>query len=698
MSLTATLKTATSGLMASQMGLRAVSDNIANVNTPGYVRKTVDQRPLVVTGTGMGVEVTGISRVTDQYLQLASMTAASDASRWNSISTYLDNVQSLFGDPSGKNYFFSRLDDIYGAFAAAANDPSSGLSRGQALNAIQDMLSETRRINDQVNQLGETIDSKIKADIERANDLLAQINRLNGDITRAQLVNQDASGAANIQAQLLDELSTIMNIKVAQRPVGGVDVRSAEGVKLAGDGAAILKYNRVDGTRGYISAVPVGGVTEVPIRVDSGNVRGLLDLRNEKLPAISDELGEFVSRAVEQLNAAHNDSSSVPAPSVLTGRDTGLDLPTAVSGFTGRATVAIVNATGVIQRQVDIDFDAGTMSVDGGPAVGFTAAGFLGDLNGALGGFGTASFTGGTLSLSAAGPNGVAIDEGTSAKAGRGFSHFFGLNDLVRSQGITSYETGLTTSDDHGFTPGDQITFRLADPNGKPLADVVVTMPPAGSMADLLNELNNAGTGVGLYGQFVLDASGAMTFQGTAPTYANLSVMQDNTARGAGGPALSHLFGLGVKERGSRASRFVLDTAIANNPSKLAFAKLNLGAAPGAAALTPGDGRGATALADSGGKAIQFQAAGAMAATKMSVSRYAMELSGVIGRDASASQIRADGAEAVQTEATNRRMSVEAVNLDEELIRLTTYQQAFSASARMIQAAKELFDVLTAMA
>src|SRR2546423_323512 len=99
MSLTAALQTATSGLMAAQTGLRAVSDNIANVNTTGYVRKTVDQQPLVVNGVGMGVEVTGIKRVTDQYLQLASLTAGSDAARWDAYSQYLDNAQSLFGDP-----------------------------------------------------------------------------------------------------------------------------------------------------------------------------------------------------------------------------------------------------------------------------------------------------------------------------------------------------------------------------------------------------------------------------------------------------------------------------------------------------------------------------------------------------------------------------------------------------------------------
>src|SRR3989344_181192 len=112
MSLTAVLKTANSGLVASQVGLRAVSDNIANVNTTGYVRKTVDQQQLVVGGRGMGVEVSGVKRVTDQYLQLATLSAASEASRWDVVAQYMDNAQSLFGDPSGERLFFVPPDEI----------------------------------------------------------------------------------------------------------------------------------------------------------------------------------------------------------------------------------------------------------------------------------------------------------------------------------------------------------------------------------------------------------------------------------------------------------------------------------------------------------------------------------------------------------------------------------------------------------
>ena len=116
MSLNAIMNTATSGMMAAQTGLRVTSDNIANVNTPGYVRKHVIQSPLVVAGQGMGVSIEGVERVTDQYLQLASLTASSDASRWSTVSQYLDNAQSLFGNPGKETFYFSRLDQIFSAF------------------------------------------------------------------------------------------------------------------------------------------------------------------------------------------------------------------------------------------------------------------------------------------------------------------------------------------------------------------------------------------------------------------------------------------------------------------------------------------------------------------------------------------------------------------------------------------------------
>lgn len=699
MTLGIALQTAVSGLMAAQTGLRTVSDNISNVNTPGYVRKAIDQQQLTVNGMGMGVQITGVRRVTDQYLQLASLNAGSESSRYAAFSQYLDNAQSLFGDPSKGSFFFNRLDTAYAAFAAVANDPSNNLLRGQAISSAQDFVNEAARVNTQIAELGRTIDTRIAADVDQANSLLSQISKLNADISRARLVNADASGAENIQSQLLDQLAGLISIKVALRDGGGVDVRSPEGALLAGDAAVKLTYNKTDSTPGYITAT--GGAlsaTVQPIKISSGEIRGLLDLRNDKLPGIADQLGEFVTRAVNQINAAHNASSAVPAPASLTGRNTGLDLPTAVANFTGTSTVAIVDANGVVQRTVAIDFTAQTMSIDGAPPTPTAPGSFLADLNAALAGFGSATYNAqNQLSIAASGGNGVAIDEGTSAKAGRGFSAFFGLNDLIRSPGFTTYETGLTGTDDHGFTAGDTITFRMSQGDGKPIRDVTVTIPAAPDMASLVAQLNSGVSGVGLYGQFTLDANGALSFAGAPPTNAQLSIIQDNTARGPGGPSLSQLFGLGVVERDSRASRFSIDQTILSDPTKLSLARLDLSVAAGTPALRPGDGAGATAIARSGDTNVLFQAAGTLGQVFMTVQRYAAEFGGSIGRDAAAADTQRQSADAIQTEAVNRRQSVESVNLDEEMVRLQTYQQAFNASARMIQAAKDMFDTLLSM-
>lgn len=213
-------------------------------------------------------------------------------------------------------------------------------------------------------------------------------------------------------------------------------------------------------------------------------------------------------------------------------------------------------------------------------------------------------------------------------------------------------------------------------------------------MSDLLNSLNSNATGVGLYGSFTLDGNGNLTFAGSAPSNSELSILSDNTARGPGGPSISQLFGLGVQERSTRASRFQVSQILDSDPTKMAVGKLDSSAAVGAVAIRPGDGRGALGLSTSGDVPILFQAAGSLGKVTMTVSRYASEFGGAIGRGAAAAETRKASSQAVAYEATSRRQSVEGVNLDEELVNLTTYQQAFNASARMIQATSDLLDTL----
>jgi flagellar hook-associated protein 1 FlgK len=61
----------------------------------------------------------------------------------------------------------------------------------------------------------------------------------------------------------------------------------------------------------------------------------------------------LVSHAADELNKAHNAASTVPALGTLTGRNTGLDLATGISGFTGTTTLAVMsNSTNLIAKSV----------------------------------------------------------------------------------------------------------------------------------------------------------------------------------------------------------------------------------------------------------------------------------------------------------------------------------------------------------
>jgi len=159
---------------------------------------------------------------------------------------------------------------------------------------------------------------------------------------------------------------------------------------------------------------------------------------------------------------------------------------------------------------------------------------------------------------------------------------------------------------------------------------------------------------------------------------------------------MSDLFGLGGA-RAARAGGFSIRADIAKDPANLALAQLNLSAAPGTIALSRNDGSGGRLLSKADQNTTVFSAAGGAAGGSVSLSRYASEFSGEIGGKATTAKTRAASASALYQEATARRSSAEGVNMDEELVLMTTYQQAFNASARLIQAASEMYDTLIGM-
>jgi flagellar hook-associated protein 1 FlgK len=704
MALNGIIGNALSGLQAAQLGMRTASNNVANVNTPGYARTEINQTARNAAGQGMGVEIVGVERVADRYLQAASMRAASDASQAEAVAATLDRLQAQFGAPDDEGALFGRLNQAFSSLGSAATDSAERVARLSAASDLQSFFDEVQRLSAEIRSMRDEADQRIGVGVSRVNEILAELQSLNSEAQGLNASAADSSGTANRQAELMDELATYLDVRAEYQADGRIFVRTGNGTALLDNSRLILEYTPA-GTGAY--GIDYGQITaEVSssgARVDlssailSGQMRGLMNLRDEELPDIAAGLAEFGAGVADGLNAAHNNSTAYPAPNSLEGRQTGL-VPSDILTGSGTARLAVVAADGTLVREVQVDVGAGGFTVDGtgAPLVSDLAA----QITAAFAGDATASFVDGRLTLTATNPaNGVAVvqdDTTPSSIGGRGFAHFFGLNDLVDAARPSFFETGLDAGSFHQLAPGGEIGFKVMTPDGRRALDVAVPVTGA-SFADQIAALNNAATGIGQYGTFALDGAGRLSFTAAAGYERHqVEVVSDSTLRASGGQSFTQLFGLGDAARMNRAESLDVASEIRADSSRLAFARLDLTGAsvPGDRIVFEGDNRGGQDLIASLTAKRQFDSAGDLAGGLAGLEEYGARLAGDVGSRAARAERAEMAAQSVQAAADQKRSDVEGVNLDEELARMTLYQQAYNASARLLQASREMTDTL----
>jgi flagellar hook-associated protein 1 FlgK len=103
------------------------------------------------------------------------------------------------------------------------------------------------------------------------------------------------------------------------------------------------------------------------------------------------------------------------------------------------------------------------------------------------------------------------------------------------------------------------------------------------------------------------------------------------------------------------------------------------------------DGRNALALG-------QLQSQNTMSGKTASFQAAYAQLVSDVGNKSRELQVKTDAQAALLKQSTDARDSLSGVNLDEEAANLLRYQQAYQASAKMIEVGSRLFDVLLSAA
>lgn len=327
MSLSDILGTAVSGLAASQAGLATVSNNIANVNTPGYGRQRVTTSSSVTGGRISGVLVSEPVRIADQYLESTVYQRGGAAGFTQAVSDYLDQLQAYLGAPAGtstsesaKGYGLpTQINDLLSKATQMTGAQDPGQYRNQFVLSAKNTLDGVAEISRDIAGLRSNVADSVGDKVDRINTLLKQVDQNNDQIAQLQALGRSTSGPSDQRMSALQELSGLMNLNIRNQPDGRVTIETASGQPLLDSRVRQLSYPAgPSGSQSSYAPIeirftdPAGNIGAatgqvIDSSVVGGTLGGLLQLRDDTLPGYANQvdtlmqgLGPVAERRVER--------------------------------------------------------------------------------------------------------------------------------------------------------------------------------------------------------------------------------------------------------------------------------------------------------------------------------------------------------------------------------------------------------------
>ncbi|MHA6965191.1 flagellar hook-associated protein FlgK [Zobellella denitrificans] len=294
----AMINNALSGLLASQTALNTMSQNVANVNVPGYSRQEVQlsarQAGFGVMG-GNGVQVTGLRRVTDDFLAVQLWRAESDAGYRSQVSAYLDQMETVLG--SQDSSLLPGLNNFFAALHSAAETPQSIAPRQQIIASAGALAQRFNHLAAQLDAQQRRVLDQADAVNSQANSLLAQVAELNDQIKKVGAKGGNTGILEDSRDETLRRLSELVEIRTSRQQDGTVNVSLSLGQPLVlGNQAARIERQDQDISVHFGNQVfPLDGGT-------GGSLGGLVLHLHQQLQPSREELNRIAADLATRIN------------------------------------------------------------------------------------------------------------------------------------------------------------------------------------------------------------------------------------------------------------------------------------------------------------------------------------------------------------------------------------------------------------
>lgn len=325
MSLYSSIRLAGNTLRANQIGLQVVGQNIANANTPGYVREEAALAPAPVQRVGKlllgtGVDVEAVVQKIDNFLEerlRGSVSDRADAETQESSYLQLETAIAELSDTDLSTSiisFFSSINEIL-------NQPESAAVRHLAVLEGNALTSNINRLAGRVAEIRSGLNDRVIGMAGDLNRLIEEIRKLNVQITMAEVGDVSASDAAGLRdqrLQALEDLATLIDIRVKEQPDGSVNVYSG-GDFLVFQGISREVEVVLEGNQGLtVAGIHLVG-TGAPLNAVSGELAGLLTARDEIAGGFLQQLDQFVQTLAFEFNKLYSRGQGLRGFQQLTG-------------------------------------------------------------------------------------------------------------------------------------------------------------------------------------------------------------------------------------------------------------------------------------------------------------------------------------------------------------------------------------------
>jgi flagellar hook-associated protein 1 len=336
------LNIALQSLLTQQTAIETTSNNIANVNTPGYSRQRAElsETDPVTIGTltlGTGVEVSQISSLRDSVLDSR---VNQETQQQGQLESYLSNsqqVQTLFNETSGTG-LQAPLTSFFNSLSQLAANPSDSSTRQSVVTAAQNLASAFNQTSASLTSTQTGIDQSVVQTVSQINSLTSQIAVLNAQVSGAEGTGQDAGTFIDQRNQLINQLSNLVDVSSIDAGNGSLTLTTSSGAPLVAGGQSFQLSTQI-GSNGLQSIYSQG--SDITSKISSGQLAGELQVRDQVIPsALStlDTLASSLANAVNTQNQAGFDLSGAAGGNIFVP-------PSGATGAAANLSVAITDGS-----------------------------------------------------------------------------------------------------------------------------------------------------------------------------------------------------------------------------------------------------------------------------------------------------------------------------------------------------------------